>query len=97
MPFDLPADVAFHAVELAFDDVKDDALKDDEPLRNCLEGLATSFHLPGAQVTLLRQVAQRLLVMSPAFIEAMQAIAPAWQPPTVPIDPALVAEACPGH
>ncbi len=97
MPFDLPADVAFHAVELQFDDVKDDALKEDAPLRDCLEGLATSFHLPRAQVTLLRQVAQRLLVMSPAFIEAMQAIAPAWRPPSVAIDPALVAEACPSH
>jgi predicted acylesterase/phospholipase RssA len=95
MPFDLPADVAFHAVELAFENVKDDALKDDEPLKNCLEGLATSFALPRAQVTLLRQVAQRLLMMSPAFVEAMQAIAPGWQPPKIPIDPAILAEACP--
>ena len=90
MPFDLPADVAFHAVELAFDNVTDD-----DRLKDCLEGLATAFYLPRAQVTLLRQVAQRLLMTSPPFIEAMQAIAPAWRPPTVPIDPMVVAEACP--
>jgi hypothetical protein len=90
MPFDLPADVAFHAVELAFDNVTDD-----DRLKDCLEGLATAFYLPRAQVTLLRQVAQRLLMTSPPFIEAMQAIAPAWRPPTVSIDPKVVAEACP--
>ena len=89
MPFDPPADVAFHAVELAFDSVPDEGLK------GCLEGLATSFHLPRAQVTLLRQVAQRLLMTSPPFIDAMQAIAPAWRPRAVTIDPALIAEACP--
>jgi NTE family protein len=89
MPFDPPADVAFHAVELAFDSVTDEGLK------GCLEGLATSFHLPRAQVTLLRQVAQRLLMTSPPFIDAMQAIAPAWRPRAVTIDPALIAEACP--
>ncbi len=90
MPFDPPADVAFHAVELAFDNVTDD-----ERLKECLEGLETSFHLPRAQVTLLRQVAQRLLMTSPSFIDAMHAIAPAWQPHVVTIDPAVIAEACP--
>jgi predicted acylesterase/phospholipase RssA len=90
MPFDAPADVTFHAVELAFEGVTDD-----EHLRECLEGLATSFHLPRAQVTLLRQVAQRLLMTSAPFIDAMRTIAPAWQPRAVAIDPALVAEACP--
>jgi hypothetical protein len=90
MPFEPPADVAFHAVELAFDYVTDD-----ERLKACLEGLATSFHLPRAQVTLLRQVAQRLLMTSPPFIDAMHAIDPAWQPRAVTIDPALIAEACP--
>jgi hypothetical protein len=89
MPFDPPVDVSFHAVELAFDNVTDD-----EALKGCLEGLATSFHLPRAQVTLLRKVAQRLLMTSPPFIDAMHAIAPAWQPPLVTIDPALIAEAC---
>jgi hypothetical protein len=70
-------------------------VRDDEPLKSCLEGLATSFHLPAAQVTLLRQVAQRLLMTSPPFVDAMRSIAPAWQPPAVTIDPAVVAEACP--
>jgi len=90
MPFEPPADVTFHAVELAFDNVTED-----ERLKSCLEGLATSFHLPRAQVTLLRQVAQRLLMTSPPFIDAMHGIAPAWQPRAVTIDPALIAEACP--
>jgi NTE family protein len=90
MPIDPPTDVAFHAVELAFDN-----LADDERLRDCLDGLATSFHLPRAQVTLLRQVAQRLLMTSPAFLEAMRGIAPEWQPRAVAIDPALINEACP--
>jgi hypothetical protein len=95
MPFDLPADVAFHAVELAFENIKNDAGQDDDKLKYCLEGLATAFSLPRAQVTLLRQVARRLLMMSPAFREAMQAIAPGWQPSPVPIDPVVLAEACP--
>jgi hypothetical protein len=89
MPLDPPAEVSFHAVELAFDNIADDV-----PLRDCLEGLATSFALPRAQVTLLRQVAQRLLMTSPKFLEAMQEIAPIWRPPEVSIDPALIAEAC---
>ena len=90
MPFDPPPEVSFHAVELAFDNVTDD-----DRLRTCLESLATSFHLPRAQVTLLRQVARRLLMTSVPFREAMRGIAPAWQPTPAPIDPALVAEACP--
>jgi NTE family protein len=89
MPFEPPAEVSFHAVELAFDH-----MRDDDRLRRCLEGLATSFALPRAQVTLLRQVAQRLLMTSSDFRAAMQAIAPGWQPRTVTIDPALIAEAC---
>ncbi|HEU4367125.1 MAG TPA: patatin-like phospholipase family protein [Methylomirabilota bacterium] len=87
-----PPDVDFHAVELAFDKLTAEA---DRDLRACLEGLATSFRLPAAQVTLLRQVARRLLASSPEFIAAMKRIAPAWRPPEVPIDPALLAEACP--
>ena len=89
MPFDPPAEVSFHAVELAFDNIADDI-----PLRDCLEGLATSFALPRAQVTLLRQIAQRLLMTSPGFLEAMREIAPTWRPREVVIDPALIAEAC---
>ena len=82
--------MSFHAVELSFDRVSGD-----ERLKLCLEGLATSFALPRAQVTLLRQVAQRLLMTSPDFRDAMRAIAPGWQPREVSIDPALIAEACP--
>jgi NTE family protein len=90
MPFEAPVDVTFHAVELSFD-----KLTDDPKLAHCLEGLATSFSLPSAQVTLLRQVAQRLLMTSREFQDAMREIAPGWRPPEVTIDPALVAEACP--
>lgn len=89
MPFDPPAEVSFHTVELAFEN-----LTDDVALTKCLEGLATSFHLPRAQVTLLRLVAQRLLMSSSDFRAAMAAIAPGWQPREVTIDPALIAEAC---
>jgi NTE family protein len=89
MPFEAPVDVSFHAVELSFDKVTDD-LK----LQGCLEGLATSFALPKPQVTLLRQVAQRLLMTSREFLDAMREIAPSWQPLDVTIDPALIAEAC---
>lgn len=92
MPFEPAAEVAFHAVELAFDKLTADA---DRPLRTCLEGLATSFHLPRAQVDLLRQVAQWLLMASSDFRDAMRAIAPGWQPRDVVVDPAVVAEACP--
>src|SRR5262249_40726512 len=59
------------------------------PLQRCLEGLATSFLLPRPQVTLLRQVARRLLLTSPEFLAAMSKIAPTWKPEPTPIDPAL--------
>jgi NTE family protein len=89
MPFELPVGIAFHAVELAFDDVKDERFK------TCLNGVETSFYLPGAQVTLVRRAAQRLLFASPQFIEVMAAVDPSWRAPTVPFDSALIAEACP--
>ena len=93
MPFEPSApSVAFHAVELAFANLPDT----ESELRRCLEGLATSFSLPAAQVDLLREVAQRLLMQSKPFQEAMKGIAPTWAPRDVPIDPALVAQAC-GH
>ena len=92
LPFEPPEAVDFHAVELAFDKVAGN-----RPLEECLEGLATSFHLPAAQVTLLRQVAQQLLMSSPEFRAAMHAIAPGWTPVDVTIEPALVAEACPAR
>ena len=81
----------FFAVELAFDKLTADS---DRGLRTCLEGLSTSFALPKAQVTLLRQAARRLLMASADFRAAMQAIAPGWTPREVTIDPALIAEAC---
>ena len=90
MPFEPAAEVEFHAVELAFD-----KLTDDKPLQRCLEGFATSFALPRSQVTLLRQVARRLLLTSPEFLAAMSKIAPSWRPEPAAIDPALVREACP--
>ncbi len=83
--------VDFHAVELSFD-----ALRDDEALRRCLEQLPTTFALPAAQVTLLRQVARHLLMGSAELQRAMAAIAPGWQPPAAPIDPAVRREACGG-
>ena len=90
MPFEAAAPVTFHAVELSFDKVAGDAR-----LRDCLEGLATSFHLPAAQVTLLRQVAQQLLLASPDLRAAMATIAPGWPPPADPaMDPALITAAC---
>ena len=89
MKLDPPPDVDFHAIELAFGKVTDD-----RALRRCLEGLATSFALPRAQVTLLRQVAQHLLVTSPQFLAAMKQIDKDWKPRPAPIDPAIVKEAC---
>ena len=91
MPTAAPREVDFFAVELAFDKL---TAEGDRGLRTCLEGLSTSFALPKAQVTLLRQVAQRILMTSDDFGKAMRAIAPDWQPREVTIDPALIAEAC---
>ena len=85
----VPVAAQFHAVELSFDGVTDD-----EKLRRCLEGLATSFSLPDAQVTLLRQVARHLLMGSAEFRATMRQIDPGWVPPDAPIDPAVRKEAC---
>jgi hypothetical protein len=87
MPGVLP-EIALHAVELSFDALADEAL------RVCMENLPTSFNLPPATVTLLRQVARLLLMKSGEFQKTMQALDPAWQPPEIRIDPALRAEAC---
>jgi NTE family protein len=86
-----PPEVDFHAVELSFD-----AITDDPALHRCLERLATSFHLPAAQVTLLRQVARRLLMTPREFKTAMGVIDPRWTPSEVPIDEAVRKEACGG-
>jgi len=88
MPATPPA-AAFHAVELSFD-----AVTGDETLRRCLESFATSFSLPGAQVTLLRQVARHLLMQSEDFRSVMAAVDPGWRPPDAPIDAAVRKEAC---
>jgi hypothetical protein len=94
MPTAAPPEVDFHAVELTFDKLIDDR---DRDLRACLESLSTSFHLPRAQVTLLRQVARRLLMTSEEFAKAMRRIAPGWAAAAAPIDPAVVSEACANH
>jgi NTE family protein len=83
--------VDYHAVELAFETI------DDDRVRRCLENLPTSFALTRPQVTLLRQAARSLLMASTEFRAAMAAIDPTWQPPDVTLDPALIAEACPGQ
>jgi len=85
----VPEIVDFHAAELSFDGL------DDEKLRLCMENLPTSFYLPEDTVTLLRQVARLLLMKSPDFRKAVQALDPAWQPSNVQIDPALRAKVCP--
>src|SRR5438445_6112535 len=92
MPFEPAAEVEFHAVELAFDKVTDDL-----PLQRCLEGLSTSFSLPRPQVTLLRQVARRLLLTSPEFLAAMRQIAPSWKPEPAPARSAPVVRRGPLH
>jgi predicted acylesterase/phospholipase RssA len=80
--------VDWHALELSFDGLADEAL------RRCMEGLPTSFTLPRATVSLLREVGRILLLRSPEFLTLMQALDPAWQPPDVRVDPALQAEVC---
>jgi len=82
--------VDLHAAELSFDAIED------ENLRRCMEDLPTSFYLPVATVTLLRQVARLLLMNSKEFRQVMVALDPAWQPQEVQIDPALRAKVCPG-
>ena len=81
--------VDYHAVELSFDGVAGPGLQ------RCLEHLPTSFTLQEAQVTLLRRVGRSLLLASREFRAAMKAIDPDWTPLDTPIDPALMAAACP--
>lgn len=82
--------VAWHVIELSFDALKDK----DQSLRRCMENLPTSFKLPKPTVTLLRQVARRLLAESAEFNEVMGALDPAWRSRTVGIEAALQAEVC---
>lgn len=93
MPNDPPTPAKFHAVELAFANLPDT----EADLKRCLEGMATSFHLPPAQVELLRLAAQRLLMQSKPFAEAMQGIKPGWQPSAVEIPREKLAAACPAR
>lgn len=81
--------VDFYASELSFE-----SIDNDEDLRLCMENLPTSFYLPEDTVTLLRQVARLLLMKSPDFRKAVQALDPTWQPSNVQIDPALRAKVC---
>lgn len=81
--------VDYHAVEVSFDAVADEAL------RACLEGLPTSFKLEKAQVTLLRQAARAVLLASKDFRAAMADIDPGWRAPETTIAPELIAQACP--
>jgi hypothetical protein len=77
-------------------DRKDYEAREDLATRQCAAFRCRSIPPPKrAQVTLLRRVAQRLLMTSAPFLRAMRTIAPSWQPRAVTIDPALVAEACP--
>jgi predicted acylesterase/phospholipase RssA len=81
--------VDFYALELSFDSL------DDDGLRQCVENLPTSFYLPPDTVTLLRQVARLLLMKSAEFRKAMRDLDPTWQPVEVVIDPELRARVCP--
>ena len=82
-----PAD--YHAIELSFDAISD------ERVRVCLENLPTSFALEEAQVTLLRQAGRALLMGSREFQEAMRQIDADWRPAAEPLDPGVIAKACP--
>jgi NTE family protein len=83
------AAVDYHAIELSFDGFADARLRD------CLENLPTSFALPEAQVTLLRQAGRALLLSSRELGDAMRALDPAWQPVDATIDATLIDAACP--
>lgn len=88
----VPPHVDWHAIELSFDML--DGADTDKALRDCMENLPTSFALPRSTVTLLRQVARRLLAESKEFNEVMTALDASWRPRTVVVDPALQAEVC---
>jgi predicted acylesterase/phospholipase RssA len=83
--------VDWYAVELAFDRLGDEAL------RECLESLPTSFTLPEATVTLLRQAARVLLQGSSEFARLMRDLDKDWQPTTAAVDPKVRAAVCGGR
>ena len=82
------AHVDWHPIELSFDGLANDAL------RKCMESLPTSFVLPAAKVTLLRQAARELLEASREFVTLMKALDPSWTSTSARVDPALQAEVC---
>lgn len=83
-----PLRTDFTFAELTFDDIRDPRL------RTCLQGLPTTFSLPGKTVDLLREAARFLLMNSSAFIEGMQRLDHSWKPREVVINPGLVDEVC---
>ena len=82
------AHVDWHPFELSFDSLEDDAL------RECMESLPTTFALPKATVTLVRQVARELLEASAEFRTLMTALDSGWKSAPTRVDPALQAEVC---
>jgi hypothetical protein len=83
-----PITTDFTFAELTFDDFPD------RRLRACLQGLPTSFSLPGKTVDLLRATAGYLLMNSDAFIDGMKRLDPSWKPREVIINPGLIDEVC---
>ncbi len=83
-----PITTDFTFAELTFDDIPIPRL------RNCLQGLPTSFSLPAKTVDLLRVAAAYLLMNSADFVGGMERLDPSWKPRDVFIDPKLVDEVC---
>jgi NTE family protein len=82
------APVVWHPLEISFDGL------DDKELRECMEGLPTSFTLPVPTVKLLRQVARELLDTSDEFGKLMKALDPTRVSAPTRADRALQAEVC---
>jgi predicted acylesterase/phospholipase RssA len=85
-----PITTDFTFAELTFDDIPDPRL------RQCLQGLPTSFSLPEKTIGLLRAAAGHLLMSSDGFVAGMKRLDPSWQPLYVTIDAKLVDEVCGG-
>jgi hypothetical protein len=83
-----PLTTDFTFAELTFDDIPD--LR----LRRCLQGLPTSFSLPGKTVDLLRAAAGYLLMNSNEFTEGMKRLDPSWKTKQTVIDGKLIDEVC---
>jgi predicted acylesterase/phospholipase RssA len=83
-----PITTDFTFAELTFDDIPDPRL------RGCLQGLPTTFSLPGKTVDLIRSAAAYLLMNSADFVGGMERLDPSWRPREVVIDPKLVDAVC---